>query len=199
MIGENSKMWDDWRDKWDNWRNIHEKIDKLNKLGGLRVWILHVLDHGPKNGVEVMDAIQEHYDIVNDMYQKRRQQFGGDHYGHHFQKTMRRVPCRPSPGSVYPMLKKMVDEGLIEKIEDGKYDLTEEGRETIFDLFGGLRGPEGQRMDRGTFVVENVLREISSYVVFLEDIKKEKLAPHKEIIGELSERLKKMEESLPDE
>lgn len=192
-------MWDEWRNKWDNWRNIHEKIDKLHKLGGLRVWILHVLDHGPKNGVEIMDAIQEHYDIVNDMYKRRSQQFGGDHYGHHFQKTMRRVPCRPSPGSVYPMLKKMVDEGLIEKIDDGKYDLTGEGREIIIDIFGGLQGPDGRRMDRGTFAVEHVLEEIVNYVSFLEDIKKEKLAPHKEIIGDLSERLKEIEKSLSDE
>lgn len=199
MIGENSKMWDEWRNKWDNWRNIHEKIHKLHNLGGLRIWILHVLDHGPKNGVEVMDAIKEHYDAINEMYQKRRQEFGSDHYDHHFQKTMRRGPCRPSPGSVYPMLKKMVDEGLIEKMEDGKYDLTEEGRETIVDLFGGLQGPDGRRMDRGSFAVEHVLTEMSRYVAFLENIKKEKLAPHKEIIGELGEKLKKMEESLPDE
>lgn len=196
-------MWDDWRNRWDNWRNIHEKIDKLHKLGGfrggLRVWILHVLDHGPKNGVEIMDAIQEHHDILNEMYQKRRQQFGGDHYGHHFQKTMKRVPCRPSPGSLYPMLKKMVDEGLIEKIEDGKYDLTQEGREIITDLFGGLPGPDGQRIDRGTFAVEHVLTEINGYLIFLESIKKEKLAPYKELIGELGERFKKIEESLMDE
>jgi hypothetical protein len=54
-------------------------------------------------------------------------------------------------------------------------------------------------MDRGAFAVKNVLKEINSYVSFLEDIKKEKLAPHKEIIGDLSERLKKIEESLADE
>jgi hypothetical protein len=54
-------------------------------------------------------------------------------------------------------------------------------------------------MDRGSFAVEHVLTEMSRYVAFLENIKKEKLAPHKEIIGELGERLKKMEESLPDE
>ncbi|OPY26079.1 MAG: hypothetical protein A4E27_00783 [Methanobacterium sp. PtaU1.Bin242] len=84
-------------------------------------------------------------------------------------------------------------------MEDGKYDLTEEGREIINDLFGGLPGPDGQRMDRGTFAAEHVLTEINGYVIFLENIKKEKLAPHKEIIGELGERLKKIEESLRDE
>lgn len=191
-------MWDEWRNKWDNWRNIHEKIDRLHKLGGLRIWILHVLDHGPKNGVGIMDSIQEHYDIINDMYQRRSQQVGGNHYAHHFRKTMKRVPCRPSPGSVYPMLKKMVEEGLIEKVTDGKYDLTEVGHETIVELFGASQR-DGQTMDRGAFAVKNVLKEINSYVSFLEDIKKEKLAPHKEIIGDLSERLKKIEESLADE
>lgn len=199
MIGDSSKMWDNWRNKWEGWRDIHGKIDKLQKLGGLRVWILHVLDHGPKNGVEIMDAIQEHQEIVMEMYQKRRQQFGRDHYDHHFQRTMGRIPPRPSPGSVYPMLKKMVDEGFIKKIEDGKYELTELGRETVIELFGGLHGPDGQPMDRGSQAVEHALTEINSYISYLEDIKKEKLASNKERIGELSERLKNIKESLQDE
>jgi len=155
------------------------------------------LSHGPKNGVEIMDSIEEHH---QEMYRTRMHHDKADkHYNHHLKKTMKHASSRPSPGSVYPMLKKMVDEGLIEKMEDGKYDLTEEGREIIIDLFGGLEGPAGHRRDRGTFAVEHVLTEIGSYVTFLEDIKKEKLAPHKEIIGELGERLKNMGESLPDE
>ena len=188
-------MWDEWRNKWDNWRNIHEKIDKLHKLGGMRVWILHVLDHGPKNGVEIMDAIQEHYDIVNDMYKRRSQQFGGDHYDHHFQRTMRRVPCRPSPGSVYPMLKKMVFEGLITKQNDGKYDLTEDGQIIVTNLFEHFQ-QRNEHMDPGVLSVENSLEAINWHMSYLEEIDKDKIVPHKESIELLIERLKKIKESL---
>jgi DNA-binding PadR family transcriptional regulator len=200
-------LWDNWRNNWRNWKNVHERIDKLHKLGGLRIWILHVLDHGPKNGVEIMDAIQEHQEMVQEMYQKRMHQFSDDkhdrHYNRHynlfFQKTLKNVSSRPSPGSVYPMLKKMVDEGLISKFDDGKYDLTETGRQTIYEAFGGLRGLNGEQMDRGGYAIENALTEIDNYVSYLEDIKKEKIAPHEELIGNLSERLKKLKESLHED
>lgn len=200
-------MWDNWRNNWRNWKNVHERIDKLHKLGGLRIWILHVLDHGPKNGVEIMDAIQEHQEMVQEMYQKRMHQFSDDKYNQHynrhcnqfFQKTLKNVSSRPSPGSVYPMLKKMVDEGLISKFADGKYDLTETGRETIYEAFGGLRGVNGKQMDRGGYAIENALTEIDSYVSYLEAIKKEKIAHHEELIENLSERLKKLKESLHED
>ena len=49
----------------DHWqdihRNFHESLEDMQQLGGLRMWILHVLDEeGPKNGVEIMDAVQVH-------------------------------------------------------------------------------------------------------------------------------------------
>jgi DNA-binding PadR family transcriptional regulator len=164
-------------------KEFHERIEEMQRFGGLRIWILHVIEeHGPANGVEIMDAIQRHQESLELMAWNRR----GGHR-----------PPRPSPGSIYPMLKKMIDEGLISKKEDGKYTLTEKGEKVIYKLSGRLR--HLRDMDRATISINNALTEIDGYVSYLEDIKKSKLVPQKEIIGELSERLKKLEKSLPEE
>jgi len=45
----------------------------MKEVGGLRMWILHVIDEfGPSNGVEIMDNVQMHYDL---QYPKLREQF----------------------------------------------------------------------------------------------------------------------------
>ena len=41
---------------------------------------------------------------------------------------------RPSPGLVYPLLGRLLDEGLIEESGDGKYKITERGSATVADL-----------------------------------------------------------------
>ena len=41
---------------------------------------------------------------------------------------------RPSPGLIYPLLGRLLDEGLIEETKDGKYQLTEKGKETAQDV-----------------------------------------------------------------
>ncbi len=164
---------------WDAFKNLHkefhEKMEQMQRFGGLRILILHVLDeNGPGNGVEIMDAIQAHHESCK------------SHRGHR--------PPRPSPGSVYPMLKKMVNEDLLTKREDGKYELTEKGNKVINKLYGGFKPHE--KMDRGEYSITKSLTEIEGYISYLEDIKEEKLVPHEEIIGELSERLKNIKKSL---
>ena len=163
-------------------KEFHERIEEMQRFGGLRIWILHVLEeHGPANGVEIMDSIQSHQEKLELMSWNRR--------GHR--------PQRPSPGSIYPMLKKMVEEDLIIKGEDGKYSLTEKGEKLIDKLSGRLRHIKD--MDRTNISINNALTEISGYISYLEDIKTSKLAGNKQIIKELSNRLKIIEESLPDE
>lgn len=165
---------------WDTFKNLHrdfhERMEQMQKFGGLRILILHVLDeHGPRNGVEIMDAIQAHQESCK-MSHKRY-----------------KTP-RPSPGSLYPMLKKMVDEGLVTKGEDGKYSLTEKGQKIIDKLSGHLG--YHHKMDRGEYSIRKALNEIEGYISYLEDIKEEKLASHEEIIGELAERLYAVKKSL---
>jgi DNA-binding PadR family transcriptional regulator len=41
---------------------------------------------------------------------------------------------KPSPGLIYPLLGRLLDEGLIEETQDGKYQLTKKGRETASDV-----------------------------------------------------------------
>jgi DNA-binding PadR family transcriptional regulator len=165
---------------WESFKNLHtefhERIEQMQRFGGLRILILHVLDeNGPKNGVEIMDAIQVHQESCKIPYR-----------GH---KTH-----RPSPGSVYPMLKKMVDEELIHKGDDGRYNLTEKGQNTVEKLSGRLG--YHHKMDHGEYTIKKALTEIDGYISYLEDIKEIKLAPHEESIGELVERLKSVKDSL---
>ncbi|HTX61117.1 MAG TPA: PadR family transcriptional regulator [Methanobacterium sp.] len=173
---------------WDTFRNFHrdchERMEEMQRFGGLRIWILHILDeHGPANGVEIMDAIQKHQENLRLMGFDRRSQ------GHR--------PHRPSPGSIYPMLKKMVDEGLIIKREDGKYEFTEKGEKIITKLTGRLKHYKEQ--ERGMISIERAIKEMDGYVAYLEDIKKSKLIMHKETIENITGRLKRIGESLQEE
>jgi DNA-binding PadR family transcriptional regulator len=68
---------------------------------GLRTWILLIIKNEPKNGAEIMDAME----------------------------SGSRGWWRPSPGSVYPMLQQLSTEGLIKKRDaDGRYEITPQGR-----------------------------------------------------------------------
>jgi DNA-binding PadR family transcriptional regulator len=177
-------MWDRLNDHHHDLHKIfHERIEELQKLGGLRIWILHILDeHGPQNGVEIMDSFEAHQEGLHVIHI-----MGINH------------SKRPSPGSIYPMLKKMVSENLISKKEDGRYDLTAKGREISDKIFKHFLGFHGRRVNRGSFPIENILTEIDSYVSYLENIKKKKLVRHEKLIGLLSERLKNIQESLHED
>ena len=41
---------------------------------------------------------------------------------------------KPSPGLIYPLLGRLLDEGLIDETEDGRYQLTQKGLETAQDV-----------------------------------------------------------------
>ena len=41
---------------------------------------------------------------------------------------------KPSPGLIYPLLGRLLDEGLIEEAKDGRYQLTKKGSETASDV-----------------------------------------------------------------
>jgi len=168
----------------------------MKEVGGLRMWILHVIDEfGPSNGIEIMDNVQMHYDM---QYPKLKEQFiiqkwhhKDNHiHPHHKGNTQSK---RLLPGSIYPMLKKMVSEGLISKHDDGKYDLTEDGQVLITNLFEHF---QQQNENSKPVSIENSLTEINWQISYMEDIDKNEIAPHKESIELLIERLKKIEESL---
>ncbi|MGI0003771.1 MAG: PadR family transcriptional regulator [Candidatus Nitrosotenuis sp.] len=41
---------------------------------------------------------------------------------------------KPSPGLIYPLLGRLLDEGLVEETKEGKYQITKKGRATADDL-----------------------------------------------------------------
>jgi hypothetical protein len=140
-------------------RDIWKKLDKLGRYGGyggLKTWVLYTLNERPKNGAEIMDAIE----------------------------AMSYGSWRPSPGSIYPMLMKMVEEGLIRKRDDGRY-------ETVGDTYDEF----GRGYDK-SYTVDGAVNEIDSYISYIEDLPLEKVRPFTDRIALMEERLRKLREKL---
>jgi DNA-binding PadR family transcriptional regulator len=101
---------------------------------GLRMMVVSLLSSSPKNGVEIMDGVE----------------------------AMTRGWWRPSPGSVYPLLERMSQEGTVKKREDGRYELTSKAHAELEVSFGsrfrGVRSPE------------DAVREMESILSYAEDI-----------------------------
>ena len=138
---------------WLNWAKHRHR--------GLRTWILFVLESGPKNGVEIMEAMQ----------------------------TMSQGFWKPSPGSVYPMLADMSEEGLIKEVADRRYEITPQGKEEI-EWVSRLRTERTK--GRQPTTLGDVIAEISNNVSYLEDLSRTKdtnLQVQSKKISELASRL----------
>jgi DNA-binding PadR family transcriptional regulator len=86
------------------------------RRGDVRAAMLLLLEEEPRNGYQLMEEIES--------------RSGG--------------AWRPSPGSVYPALAQLEDEGLIRSDESGgrrSFDLTEEGRSYVADNRDALGSP----------------------------------------------------------
>ncbi len=74
--------------------------------GQLRLYLLGLLESGPKHGYELITALSD--------------RFGGTY--------------RPSPGTIYPRLARLEEDGLVQRVEDGRkgtYTLTDAGRREL--------------------------------------------------------------------
>lgn len=128
----------------------------MRKRRGLRIWVLSFLERSPKNGAELMDEIE----------------------------LMTRGWWKPSPGSIYPLLENLVQEGLVKKRDDGRYELTQKARQEI--------GYPFEMRSSVPRTVEDMINEISGYASYLEDLSKvdnAKIDPHREKIKKIGERL----------
>jgi DNA-binding PadR family transcriptional regulator len=136
----------------------HHEHHRWGQRGWLRPWVIGILSAGPKNGVEIIDQIEQ-----------------------------MSLGWRPSPGSVYPLLEELSSAGLIHRREDGRYETTARGRESVtgpWDFFA-----------RRPATIEAIVGEMRANVSYLEDLRggsSSKLAPHLKALRELGERLTKL-------
>jgi DNA-binding PadR family transcriptional regulator len=103
---------------------------------GLRTWVLVMLQRSPKTGAEIMNEIE----------------------------GMTQGWWRPSPGSIYPLLDELTADGLIKKRDDGRYEVTQKGKDEVefpFNMMGG-----GWRATS----VDDMLKEIKGYLSYFEDL-----------------------------
>jgi DNA-binding PadR family transcriptional regulator len=94
-------------EKHRNSSNINEAFTwrrNFGQRGWIRPSVLRVIQEGPKNGIEIMDTLEE----------------------------MSHGWWRPSPGSIYPLLEQLSKERLIKKNKDGKYEIAESYRKEAY-------------------------------------------------------------------
>ena len=83
-----------------------QRVGSSVPRGFSRYFILELLKKNPHTGKEIIDfAIEQSNGI-----------------------------WKPSPGLIYPLLGRLLDEELIEETKDGRYQLTEKGSETAEDV-----------------------------------------------------------------
>lgn len=83
-----------------------QRVGSSVPRGFSRYFILEALKKNPSTGKEIIDAATL--------------QSGGK--------------WKPSPGLIYPLLGRLLDENLIEETKDGKYQITRKGRSMTDDL-----------------------------------------------------------------
>ncbi len=108
---------------------------------------------------------------------------------------------RPSPGLIYPLLGRLLDEGLIEETKDGKYQLTKKGKNTAEDVdkVNDIVKKQLEVLFRlgnvGRFVATDLLEKISSMGSILSsnftNMTEEETSKYKQF---LESELKKIEE-----
>ena len=137
----------------------HHGSNRWGRRGWLRPWVIGILRSSPKNGAEICDQVEQ-----------------------------MSLGWRPSPGSIYPLLEELSTEGLIRRREDGRYEVTAQGRE-------GFTGP-WEFLSQRSATVEGIVQEMQANVSYLEDMAtshSERLSPYWATIRQLAERLKRID------
>ncbi|MFT4219027.1 MAG: PadR family transcriptional regulator, partial [Microbacterium sp.] len=99
--------------------------------GDLRLYLLSLLDEGPRHGYDIMQALSD--------------RTGGTY--------------TPSAGTIYPRLAKLEDEGLVTKSVDGRktvYEITDAGRAEVRARAGDLEGIEADLADSVRLIADEV-------------------------------------------
>lgn len=130
----------------------------FRRHGGMRYYVLWLLSQKNLRGSEIIETVQ-------------RQTMGW---------------WRPSPGTIYPLLNSLLNEGFIKKEEDLRYSLTPKGAEEF-----GLKPGEARKVNTQGWDIEKIITEMEGYVSYLED-EQGNLDEYKGRIKELAERLSKL-------
>ncbi|MEJ2777354.1 PadR family transcriptional regulator [Stygiolobus sp. RP850M] len=123
--------------------------------GRLRSIILWLLYQSPKRGI----------DIIDDVYKMT--------WGF----------WKPSPGSVYPLLSKMEEDGVIRKIDSERYTITDKGIKEIEEIL-----PLKHRSS-----IDDAVEELEGLSTFFSEVDKAQLSRYKERI---EKALRKIEEVI---
>jgi PadR family transcriptional regulator len=129
------------------------------KKRGLRNWVIVILRRQPRNGAEIMDDME----------------------------VMTHGWWRPSPGSVYPLLEEMVQDGTLRKRPDSRYELAVPSDSDFW--------PRGWGMGGGPRTPQEILRELSGLTAYLEDLRRSQpnaTAPIQPDLDAVAERLRKL-------
>jgi len=149
-----------------------QRVGSSIPRGFSRYYILEVLKKKPHTGKEIIDAAFEQSEGI----------------------------WKPSPGLIYPLLGRLLDEGLIEETKAGKYQITRKGKATANDL-ESINEIVKKQLDVlfrigsvGRFVAMDVLERISSMGALLSsnvsNMTKEETSKYKKF---LESELRKME------
>lgn len=129
---------------------------------GLRKWIMYIVRDRPMSGAEIMDSMEANLQGW----------------------------WRPSPGSIYPLLKRMVEEGVLSRSADDKYSLTPSGLEEVERPW-----PWYDRQAPTPRTVEGAVEVLSSYTSYLEDLARnndKEIPKNAENIRGIANRLSKL-------
>lgn len=99
-------------------------------------------------------------------------------------ESMTRGWWRPTPGSIYPLLKEMTEQGILKKLDGGRYELTQKGRAQMQGPFGPPHRPPR--------TMDDMLSQMHSFVSYMEDVKstdRRQLEPHRDMLKGLAKRI----------
>ncbi len=168
------------------WGLLYEMIENFHKYGGLRIVILYELKDKPLNGVEISKQIEIHN---KKLHEKKKQIYYTKHEKDLNDPFTRKVKSKPSPGSLYPKLKKMREEGLIVKLSNGKYQNTKLGNEKLHEVLETLQKKEVYFNENP---LENALADLDFAITKIENINEDELKNYEDDLLNLSKRLKKV-------
>ena len=149
-----------------------QRVGSSVPRGFSRYYILEVLKKKPHTGKEIIDAAVKQSEGI----------------------------WKPSPGLIYPLLGRLLDEGLIEEAKSGKYQITRKGKSTADDL-DAVNDIVKKQLDVlfrignvGRFAAMDILERISSMGALLSsnvaNMTKEETTKYKKF---LESELKKIE------